>query len=251
MASGNRSLSILIYGPSKVGKSTLAVTSPAPRLLMDVEAASRFLPIKSVRWDPSKEKPPVPDGTWDTAVVATRDWSSVEKAYQWLASGKHPFKSFIIDSISELQNRYLEQIAGRKQATMNQWGDTYRTVGGLVRDIRDLTEHPTKPIECVVMTAMTKHIDGLFRPWCQGQLQSFLPYAMDACGYLYVDREVNTLTAEISEVRKIITRTHPEFEAGERVGGAWPATLERPNLSTMIDMIFGEQSDNNNKEKVN
>lgn len=256
MADSDRCLSGLIFGNSKAGKSTLSVTGPTPRLLMDVESASRFLssprlahPIKPIKWNPARQKPPVPDGTWDTAVVATRDWSTVGKAYEWLASGSHPFKSFIIDSISELQNRYIEQTSGRSQATTNQWGDVYRTVGGLVRDIRDLTMHPTNPVECIIMTAMSKHIDGQKRAWCQGQLQTFLPYAMDFTGYLYLDQEVDGLTGEVKEVRRLLTRITREVEAGERVAGAWPAILDNPNISTMIDMVFGEQNNTNNKEE--
>jgi hypothetical protein len=233
-----RSLSVLIHGASKAGKSTLSVTSPPPRLLCDVESASRFLPIKRVYWDPATEKPPKPDGTWDTCVVPTRDWGTVEKVYQWLASGQHEFNSFIIDSISELQNRYIESVAGRRQLTQQQWGEAYRAVGGLVRDIRDLTMHPTKPLECVVMTAMTRQLNDKFRPWCQGQLQSILPYLVDSLVYIYVDQEIDELTGERTEVRRLLTRATPEFEAGERVGGAWPVVITDPNLSTMISDIF-------------
>lgn len=237
----DRSLSVLIHGSSKVGKTTLAATCPYPRLLADVEAASRFLDVKRVYWDPAKEEPPVDDGSWDTCVVPTRDWGTIEKIYQWLNSGKHPFKSFIIDSISELQSRYIESVAGRSQLTQNQWGDAYRAVGGLVRDIRDLTMHPTKPLECVVMTAMTKQVDGKFRPWCQGQLQSVLPYLLDAVVYLYIDQDVNELTGERTEVRRILTRPTSEFEAGERVGGAWPVVITEPNITNMISAIFDRE----------
>ena len=38
-----RSLSILVHGPSKAGKSTLGVTTPAPRLLLDVEGGARLV----------------------------------------------------------------------------------------------------------------------------------------------------------------------------------------------------------------
>lgn len=204
-----------------------------------MEAASRFLDVDRVYWDPAKEAPPEWDGTWDTCIVRTRDWATVEKVYQWLASGKHPFKSFIIDSISELQNRYIESVAGRNQLTQNQWGDAYRTVGGLVRDIRDLTMHPTRPMECVVMTAMTRQIDGKYAPWCQGQLQSVLPYLMDSVGYLYLDADVDELSGERTEVRRLLTRGTDAFEAGERVGGAWPRVITAPKITDMIDMIFG------------
>lgn len=235
----DRSLSALIHGASKAGKSTLSVTSPAPRVYCDVESASRFLPIKAVKWDPASERPPEADGTWDTAVVATRDWSTIEKVYQWLNSGQHPFKSLIIDSISELQNRYIEQVAGRNQLTQQQWGSAYREVGGLIRDIRDLTMHPTKPLECIVLTAMTRKIDDKFRPWCQGQLQAVLPYLMDTVGYLYLDTETDPLSGEVTEVRRLLTRATSDFEAGERVGGAWPSIIDNPNINTMINDIFG------------
>lgn len=237
----DRSLSLLVHGASKAGKTTFSVTSPAPRLLCDVEAASRFLDVDRVYWnDPAKEAPPEYDGTWDTCVVRTRDWDTVEKVYQWLHSGKHPFKSFIIDSISELQNRYIESVAGRRQLTQSQWGDAYRTVGGLVRDIRDLTMHPTHPIECVVMTAMTRQLDGKFRPWCQGQLQSVLPYLMDSVVYLYLDHDDNELSGERVEVRRLLTRGTDSFEAGERVGGVWPRVISAPKITEMINMIFGD-----------
>jgi len=234
----DRSLSVLVHGASKSGKTTLASTCPAPRLLCDVESASRFLKVKRVYWDPSAEAPPENDGTWDTCVVPTRDWSTVEQVYKWLASGQHPFNSFIIDSISELQSRYIEHVAGRSQLTQQQWGDAYRAVGGLVRDIRDLTMHPTKPMECVVLTAMTRQIDGKFRPWCQGQLQAVLPYLMDSVVYLYVDTAIDPITSERTEVRRLLTRATSEFEAGERVGGVWPIVIDNPNITQMISDIF-------------
>lgn len=224
---------------AKAGKSTLAVTSPAPRLLCDVESASRFLPGKKVYWDPASEPPPKPDGIWETCVVPTRDWATVEKVYQWLYSGKHEFRTLIIDSISELQSRFIEHVAGRNQLTQNQWGDAYRQVGGLVRDLRDLSMHPTKPMECVVMTAMTRQIDGKFRPWCQGQLQSVLPYLLDAVGYIYVEQVPDEMTGTLTEVRRLLTRPTMEFEAGERVGGAWPIVIDEPNITKMIADIFG------------
>lgn len=247
MTDAPRALTILVHGASKAGKSSFSVTCPAPRLYMDVESASRFLAIRRREWDPAKEAPPEPDGTWDTAVVATRDWGTVERAYQWLASGQHPFRSLIIDSISELQQRYLEKETGRQQPTMQQWGSTFRIVSGLVRDIRDLTQHPTKPMECVVMTAMTRQMDGMWRPWVQGQLQTVLPYLLDVVGYLWVDQEVNELTGEAVEVRKILTRRTGQFEAGERVDGKIPTVVSvssrapgesGDDITRLIDMVF-------------
>jgi len=232
------SLTALLYGASKAGKSTASVTTVEPRLYFDVEAASRFLPIKRIVWDPA-QPPPEYDGSWDTAVVQTRSWGDVKKAYQWLASGKHPFRSIIIDSITELQNRFLEQEAGRTQPTMQIYGAAYREVGGLVRDIRDLTVHPSNPITQVVMVAMAKEgQDGRWHPWLVGQLATVLPYLLDVTGYLYIDTVADPLTGDITDTRKLLTRATADFEAGERVGGRIPRIVENPNFAHMLAQVF-------------
>lgn len=238
--SNDRAMTVLVHGLSKAGKSTFSVTSPAPRLYMDVEAASRFLPIRRVYWNPMESGPPEYDGTWDTCVVPTTDWDVVLQAYKWLASGQHPFKSFIIDSISELQQRFLQKITGRSQATQQQWGDAFREVGGLIRDIRDLTLVPDTKLEAVVLTAMTKHVDGMWRPWVQGQLLSVMPYLLDVVGYLYTEQvPVSELSVETVEIRRLLTRRTGEYEAGERVGGRLPIVVDNPNVVEMLDAVFG------------
>ena len=130
-------------------------------------------------------------------------------------------------------------MAGRSQLTQQNWGDVYRRVGGLVRDIRDLTMHPTHPMECIVMTAMMKERDGRYMPWCQGQLQTLIPYLMDVTGYLWVSQVTNELTGEQDEVRKFLSRRTDSYEAGERVGGRIPSVIENPNIEDMINTIFG------------
>lgn len=235
----DRALSVLVHASSKAGKSSLSVTAPAPRVYCDVESAARFLEaegrIKAKKWDPFKEPPPVYDGTWDTAVVYTRDFDTVLEVYKVLNSGNHPFKSLIIDSISELQFRYVDKKTGRTQPTMQQWGSVYRDVGGFVRDIRDLTMHPIKPLEAVVIVAMTRLIDGKYAPWAQGQLQTVLPYLLDATTYLYVDNDSETG----KPIRMLLTQPADQFEAGNRISTKLPIVIREPNISSMIDTVFG------------
>lgn len=249
MSELGRSLTMLVHGASKSGKSTFAISTPAPRLLLDVEGGARFLPIRPKKWDPANP-PPEPDGTWNTAVVQTRDWGTVEKTYGWLETGDHPFRALSLDSVSEVQQRHIEQVGHRRQMTQAQWGDTFRAVTGLIRDIRDLTMHPSRPLEAVVMTAMTRQINGMWRPWCQGQTATILPYLLDVTGYLWIDLVPNELTGEVKETRKLLTRWTPEFEAGERVGGKIPRVVElrqiegmMPNddgaVAKMVRLIFG------------
>lgn len=235
----DRGLTVLVHGDSKVGKTTFAATAPYPRLLLDVESASRFLPVAKTRWDPQREEPPIADGTWDTCVVPVIDYATISQVYAWLQTGRHQFRSVIIDSISELQVRCLEKIAGRGQVQTPQWGELLRDMAGLCRDLRDLTMHPTNPLEAVVLTSMTVNRDGKWKPYLQGQLATVIPYFWDITAYLYVQYVQDDPTAQPRETRQLLTRKHPEYEAGERVQGRLPAVIENPNIEQMLDTIFG------------
>jgi hypothetical protein len=245
MSEVDRSLTLMVYGESKVGKSTFAVTAPYPRLLLDVEGGHRFLPINVKYWDPIREEPPVADGTWDTVVVIVRDYDVVMKTFQWLQSGKHQFKSLIIDSISELQVKCMDNIAGTEQMKMQQWGELLRHMGALLRDLRDLTMHPTQPLEAVVLTAMArKGQDGVYRPYLQGQLAIQAPYFYDVLGAITVEQVPNPDPLQPPyKVRRMYVERTPEYEAGERVQGRLGKIVEQGDLGVerMLDMVFGEK----------
>lgn len=239
---GHRSLSILVHADTKVGKSTFANTAPAPRLLLDAEAAARFLPGRKVMWDPMTEQPPKADDSWDTCVVNVRDYSIMLKAYEWLNSGQHEFRSVIIDSISEVQTRVKEQLEGEGRMTQQLWGDLLNSMERLIRGFRDLTEHPIRPLEAVVLTAMTQMRDGKYRPYVQGQLQIKMPYFLDVIGYLYIEEQPvdpEDPTKGTRKIRKMLVVPHVQFEAGERVQGRLGDIITEPNVCDMIDKVFG------------
>jgi hypothetical protein len=252
MSDVDRSLTIMVYGESKVGKSTFAVTAPYPRLMLDVEGGHRFLPINVKYWDPIREEPPVADGTWDTVVVQVRDYDVVMKTFQWLQSGKHQFKSLIIDSISELQVKCMDNIAGTEQMKMQQWGELLRHMGALLRDLRDLTMHPTQPLEAVVLTAMArKGQDGVYRPYLQGQLAVQAPYFYDILGAITVEQVPNPDPMQAPyKVRRMYVERTPDYEAGERVQGRLGKVVEQENLGIerMLDMVFGEKTKTTTKK---
>lgn len=243
MSDVQRSLTVMVYGESKVGKSSFAVTAPYPRLMLDVEGGHRFLPIVIKYWDPMREEPPVADGTWDTCVVTVRDYDTVLKTYAWLQTGRHQFRSLIIDSVSELQVKCMDSIAGNEQMKMQQWGELLRHMGGLLRDLRDLTMHPTNPLEAVVLTAMARTgQDGRYRPYLQGQLSIQAPYFYDILGALTVEEVYNPDPMQPPfKVRKMYVERTNQYEAGERVQGRLGTAVEQQDLSIerMLDKIFG------------
>lgn len=238
-----RSLSVLVHGPSKAGKSTLANTAPAPRLMMDVEAAARFLPGKKVYWDPMNPKTPKPpkaDGTWETCVVVTDSYEVALKTYDWLKSGKHDFRSVILDSISELQAKIQEAVNSRNKMQIQHWGELGSKLAFFCRDLRDLTGRPDSPIDAVVITAMSKESeDGHVKPFLQGQTVNQLPYWFDVAAYLYVDNVEDDEGNDIRE-RFLLVEPMNNILAGNRVGGRLPEIIEAPNVADMINAVFGE-----------
>lgn len=233
----------MVYGESKVGKSTFAVTAPYPRLMLDVEGGHRFLPINVKYWDPMREAPPVADGSWDTVVVQVRDYDTVLKAFSWLQMGQHQFKSLIIDSVSELQVKCMDNIAGTEQMKMQQWGELLRHMGSLLRDMRDLTMHPTQPLEAVVLTAMARPgQDGRSRPYLQGQLAIQAPYFYDVLGAITIENHPNPDPSQPPlRTRQMYVERTEEYEAGERVQGRLGQVVQQGDMGIerMLDMIFG------------
>ena len=249
-----KALSILVHADTKVGKSTFANTSPAPRLLLDAEAAYRFLPGTKVFWDPMREAPPqigkgrvdprsadVVDVDWETCVVIVRDYSAVIKAYEWLNAGSHPFVSVILDSISEVQKRCKDSMRSIDEAMdQRKWGALLDHMEWLVRGLRDLTEHPVRPLQAVVMTSMTTQRDGKWRPYVQGQLAVTMPYFLDVIGYMFVHELQNedpTLPPE--KIRRMLVSPHSLFEAGGRVQEQLGDIVDRPTVTGMLDKVFG------------
>ena len=143
------SLIAIVHAEPKAGKSTLVGTMPAPRLVLDAENGFRFVRgQRVVKWNPMKDAPPEP-GDWNCCVVEVRDFATLTRAFDWLNSGKHCFKSVALDSLTEIQKRCKDAIRGTDDV-MNerQWGQLLIRMDKLVRDYRDLTMHPTNPIEC-------------------------------------------------------------------------------------------------------
>lgn len=239
MTAPGRYASFLIHAESKVGKTWLGDTTPAPRLILDAEGYGiRFSNSRKVYWNPMTEAVPVYDGTWETCVVRVRDGSTLAQVWNILNSGQHPFVSVTLDSIMELQAQARKEIQGGKAMFDQQaWGRLFDVLDDTIRKFRDLTEHPTKPLEAVVYVCGTKLKDGLFRPLLDGQIILKLPYLVDACGYLYTQRD-----DQGNLRRALLIEPGGIADAGNRFGGRLPSVVWDPNISTMLDNVYGPRS---------
>lgn len=257
-----RGISLLIHGPAKSGKTTLADTAPAPRLFLDVESGgSDWTPSRKIYWDPrgnrwrrsAKEewqstsgKAPVADGTWDTCVVYIREPGDIDTAYEWLNTGQHPFASAILDSITEDQVQTIEKVTGGGEMDLKKWGKVLQEVGGVARKFRNLVTHPVKPLDAVVIIAATHKRDGTgnWTPFVQGQLRISLPYLYDMLAYLGepIRNGDGTIT------RRLLTGPQPGYDAGGRFEALLPHVIDNPNITDMLSVIH--QANNAQTDKA-
>jgi hypothetical protein len=98
-----------------VGKTSLAETAPllyGPRLILDAEGGTAWLASDVVKWNFPKEKKPEGKIGPDTSVVVSiRKWQDLERLNNFLQKGKHPFRSVILDSITDLQKQAKKQVS--------------------------------------------------------------------------------------------------------------------------------------------
>lgn len=210
-------LSFLVHGMPKAGKSTFADSGPVPRVTLDVEGSSYWTPSRKIYWDPMREQVPHYDGSWDTAIVLVREARTVMEVYRVLDSGRHPFNSCGMDSVTEVQQRVIDDLTRGQQMDRDKWGALLRQVNSMVRAYRDLITHPVKPLWTVTFVAGTHLKEGRWRPLVQGGAQDFLPYYVDVLGYLGAERDGRRL---------MFIGPHPSYETGERLGGRLPNIMQ-------------------------
>ena len=228
-----QALSVVVHGESGTGKSWFADTAPGPRLVLDAEGGSRFTPSHpKVYWDPMREEPPKGQ---ETVIVMVRDFTIMSTVFQWLNTGNHDFNSIILDSVTELQKRCIDNIVGTGQMKVQDFGELLREMEALVRQFRDLWMHPVKPIPVSVLITTTKLDDkGTFRPHVQGQLNLSLPYFVDVVGYLHTTPSPETGNLE----RKLLVQNVPGFIAKDRTNRLGYEVAD-PDIQKMLQMIYG------------
>ena len=240
-------LCALIHGQEGQGKSWLGQSTPAPRLVLDAEGGSRNpwravggkgVKQKMVKWDPVRDEPPAADGTWQTCHVAVRDFNDVAKVYAWLQSGDHDFRSVVLDSVTEIQQRCKDEIGGSEALKIQSWDLMMIRMSQLCRRFRDLTFHPTNPIDAVVFIALSVQKNDKWRPWVQGGLATALPGYCDVEGYLYV-QEVDDDEFE----RRLLIHPLDGYAAKDRthiLTQHYGKAIKNPDIEEMLKVLNDE-----------
>jgi hypothetical protein len=204
-------------------------------LIVDAEGGSRFavrqLRESVVDWDGLEEPP-----TADNVIVTLRDYQTLENIFAWLASGRHPFRSVVFDSLTEIQQRCMDMVnPGVGQAQQQQWGEILRRMSQMIRQYRDIViKEDGNPLKVVVFIAISRERNGKMKPVLQGQLADTYPQWVDLIGYLKVERDFEGNVTRSMNVQ-------PEFgiEAKDRTD-VFDDIIVTPNISEMFDYLTKE-----------
>jgi hypothetical protein len=241
-------IALLVHGEPGAGKSWLGQTAPAPRLVLDAEGGSRspkrivdgkVQRIPQITWDPHQGPPPV-EGEWETCRVKVRDFTTLQRVFEYLNTGEHPFRSVIVDSLTEVQKRCKDSIRdGDEVMNERMWGILLDRMELLIRAYRDLVDHPIKPIDALVILALSVERNFKFKPAVQGALGTSLPGYVDTEGFL-----APTMNEAGEEIRRLLIHPHERFEAKDRthtLTAHYGHTIDNPSVSEMLAVLNEEE----------
>lgn len=196
----------------------MGTTGPAPRLILDFEGRARYSPNGqgAVFWNGEDEPLTLEKSPTRTHILETKSLPVLDMALQWIRSGKHPWKTLTMDSIMEL--KYLVKQGSHPGAAIparHEWGPINSIYEDKLRQMRDVTDDPANPINCVVfITGAQYDIESQrIKPILKGAIGDLIPYWLDLSTY----QESILLKGAKEPIRKVWLRQREEndLEVGD------------------------------------
>ncbi len=165
-----------LYGQ---GKSTLAHTAPGPILSLDAEGRTRFLENHHIiTFEEWQESPKQKLGHESIVVLPVRSYADYRKGIDLVTRGDHPFRSLVIDSLPEIQEKMKAALRpgvtfeNYSRADWDVWDRLQHFMMEDMRYFQDLSlpEH-RRPMNVVVVCPINEDEDTPRRPYVQGKLR--------------------------------------------------------------------------------
>lgn len=224
-------LNLMIYGDSGAGKTLLSGTAAfvpelTPVLFVDVEGGTLTLSHF--------------EDTADIDVVRVTEWNSMQKVYDQLYGGKHPYKTVVIDSLTEMQKLAMASQLGYGKSIdpggsipeFKDWGINTEQMRRLVRAFRDLPMN-------TIFTALSMDVPmprnpaiEIKKPMFTKKLANEIPAFFDILFYLYVKERKDQ-----ANLRLVQTDKSDRVVAKCRVQGV-PPIIENPTMDSLYDMLI-------------
>lgn len=227
---------VLVYGATGAGKTTFASTAPGPVAYLAVEPG-----LKSVK--PSK----------DIHVAKINTLDDLQQAYSFLLSEQHPFRSVVLDSLSEAFYGPIASYAlHHSRRAQNEDPDilgrrdylrTSEVLRDLVRAFRDL------PLNTIVVAGerQTEDDGRMIRALhLAGDPRTSVPYQFDVVGYMYQAASGNVEEHQDSRYFMRI-KGHQNLVSKIRIPKEWmvylPTEIENPTWDRLIQAIENARSE--------
>lgn len=224
-------LKAMIYGPSGVGKTMLAATSPGA-ILIDAEAGMLSLSKPNIERLYGISTPGI---SYNIPVISVKDMTGLQEVNQWLYSSQEAmqFQTVFIDSLSEIAEQVLVNCKRSAKDPRQAYGDLLDKMELIIRSFRDL---PGKNVVIICKQELHKTDSGLtflIPSMPGGKLGMKLPYFFDLSLRMFVNKDGkgNTFRA---------LQTQPDLMADckDRTGLLDP--IERPHIGYLLSKIYGQ-----------
>lgn len=249
------SLSILLHGQPGHGKTTTAMSAPGPVLYIDGENSAEHLNIRRdgevsypdlVIWkNPAASVPTVEEG--EVCVMPFSDISTVRELFKVLERGEHPFRSIIVDSLTEINDCVKAEIRSEKaqeygydssKAFGMEFADWNRTAGVLTDLMRSARDGSKGQVECVAVITHSgpeMSIDSIAIDGKQAKKKMMAIF--DVIGACYKDRDdegevaVNMAIQPVKE--GLLAKCRPELLAARYPQGG----IRNPDLTELVNVL--------------
>jgi hypothetical protein len=218
----------LIYGDSGVGKTTLAgsasvVDQLSPVLFIDAEGGTMSLAHSYPKVD----------------TIRIMNLNDLQKVYNDLHKGEHPYKTIVVDSLTEVQKMSMTSIMRKAKSAdadidldmpqIQHWGKNLSQTRATVRAWRDLPYN-------VILTALAESDKDnrnrtVVRPSLTGKAKGEIPGFMDIVLYYYIkmDKERN---------KRLLLTTQTDSVMAKDRSGKLPSVMEEPTMTDIYSAIY-------------
>ena len=163
--------------------------------------------------------------------------------YAMLKSGKHNFKTIVLDSATEMQKIFMEKIMGGQEHKIpgfKEWGLMQEQMRLAFRLFRDL------PCNVIITALDQENVDELskevtIRPSLSGKMANEVAGFFDEVIYMQVVRVPSKVEGQPLVPRRIWhTQSNGVFMAKDRSGSLSP--VEAASFFLLYNKIYGEQA---------
>ncbi len=226
-------LRVLFFGDSGTGKTTVAGTFPGPIVYVDCNEEGTF----SVRGQGHKR-------------IRVRRFETLESVYWYLKMGKHPYKTVVIDTVTQLADIGMQKVLndddygglpikkhwGQNTHLMKLWLIMYRNLDMNVVFLCQLKRLDEEDID----SDISKTVIPLLSPAVGKVLQA----AVDIIGYTFVKEEEVEVKGKKKKQFSYRMRIGPHSSILTKVrvkkGVKYPAVIKDPTYDKLFEILTKE-----------